>query len=151
MRALRGRLEGRRVARVVKRRPDIRFPLPEDLERRLVGRRVEGFGRRAKYIVWRLEPDLAMLLHLGMSGRLLFDGEPRGIHEHVTLDFDDGSVLRFVDPRRFGMLDLCEGGTAGLEATAGCATSGWSRWGRTSTARPCCARSPGGGWRSRWR
>ena len=115
MRALRGRLEGRRVAGLVQRRPDIRFPLPADLERRLVGRRIEGFGRRAKYIVWRLEADLAMLLHLGMSGRLLFDGEPRGIHEHVTLGFDDGSVLRFVDPRRFGMLDLCEGGAAGLE------------------------------------
>ena len=116
MRALRGRLVGRRVTGLVQRRPDIRFPLPADLERRVVGRRVEGFGRRAKYILWQLEPDLAMLLHLGMSGRLLFDGEPRGIHEHVTLSFDDGSVLRFVDPRRFGMLDLCEGGTAGLEA-----------------------------------
>lgn len=109
MRALRARLVGRRVAGLVQRRADIRFPLPADLAGRLVGRTVAGLDRRAKYILWRLEPDAAMLLHLGMSGRLLFDGEPRGPHEHLTFSFDDGSALRFVDPRRFGMLDLCAG------------------------------------------
>ncbi len=41
-----------------------------------------------------------------MSGRLLFDGPPAGPHEHLTFGFDDGTRLRFVDPRRFGMLDL---------------------------------------------
>jgi formamidopyrimidine-DNA glycosylase len=107
VRALEARLAGRRITGLVQRRPDIRFPLPPDLERRLVGRRVTGFGRRAKFILGELEPDLTVLLHLGMSGRLLFDGEPRGLHEHLTLTFDDATVLRFVDPRRFGMLDLC--------------------------------------------
>jgi formamidopyrimidine-DNA glycosylase len=106
-RALAARLAGRRVTGLVQRRADIRFPLPADLERRLVGRTVSGFGRRAKYILGHLEPHTSLLLHLGMSGRLLFDGEPRGPHEHVTLAFDDGTTLRFVDPRRFGMLDLC--------------------------------------------
>jgi formamidopyrimidine-DNA glycosylase len=107
VRALQARLVGRRVTGLVQRRADIRFPLPLDLERRLVGRTVVGFGRRAKYILGDLGPDAAVILHLGMSGRLLFDGEPRGPHEHVTLAFDDGATLRFVDPRRFGMLDLC--------------------------------------------
>ena len=49
-----------------------------------------------------------------MSGRLLFDGPPAGPHEHLTFAFDDGSCLRFVDPRRFGMLDLAP--TAALHA-----------------------------------
>lgn len=109
MRALRTRLVGRRLAAVVQRRPDIRFPLPPDLAARLGGRRVERFERRAKFIVCHLDDGTVMLLHLGMSGRLLFDGEPRGPHEHLTFAFDDGCVLRFVDPRRFGMLDLCPG------------------------------------------
>lgn len=108
VRALDARLTGRRVTSLVQRRADIRFPLPLGLESRLVGRRFTGFGRRAKYILGSLEPDQGLLLHLGMSGRLLFDGEPRGPHEHLTLGFDDGTTLRFVDPRRFGMLDLCE-------------------------------------------
>lgn len=114
MRGLRARLVGRRITELVQRRADIRFPLPRDLRERLVGQRVTGFSRRAKYILWQIEPGQAMLLHLGMSGRLLLDGEPRGVHEHVTLHFDDGATLRFVDPRRFGMLDLAS--WSGIEA-----------------------------------
>jgi formamidopyrimidine-DNA glycosylase len=107
MRALRARLAGRQVTSLTQRRADLRFLLPERLEARLVGRRIEGFARRAKYIQCFLAGGEAMLLHLGMSGRLLLDGEPRGPHEHLTFGFDDGTTLRFVDPRRFGMLDLC--------------------------------------------
>lgn len=107
MRALSARLLGRRVVGLDQRRPAIRFPLPADLGHRLDGRTVTGFSRRAKYIQCHLDDADVLLLHLGMSGRLLFDGEPRGIHEHLTFHFDDGTRLRFVDPRRFGMVDLC--------------------------------------------
>ena len=114
MRALARRIEGRRFTAVVQRRPNLRFPLPLNLPARLEGRRVEGFGRRAKYIRARLDDGQTLLLHLGMSGRLVFDGAAMGPHEHLTFAFDDDSVLRFVDPRRFGMLDLCP--SDGLEA-----------------------------------
>ncbi|HEX6015129.1 MAG TPA: bifunctional DNA-formamidopyrimidine glycosylase/DNA-(apurinic or apyrimidinic site) lyase [Geminicoccaceae bacterium] len=106
VRALAARLAGRRLTDVVQRRPDIRFPLPERLADRLRGRTLQRFARRAKFIQCFLDDGDVMLLHLGMSGRLLLDGTPRGPHEHLTFAFDDGSVLRFVDPRRFGMLDL---------------------------------------------
>jgi formamidopyrimidine-DNA glycosylase len=112
MRALARRLQDRRFVAVEQRRADLRFTLPQDLPARLVGRRLVGFARRAKFIELLLDDGTTMLLHLGMSGRLLFDGEPAGSHEHLTFGFDDGTVLRFVDPRRFGMLDLCP--TAGL-------------------------------------
>lgn len=106
MRALSARLIGRRLTDLVQRRADLRFPLPERLGERLQGRTLVGFGRRAKYILCYLDDGQALLLHLGMSGRLLFDGAPCGPHEHLTFGFDDGAKLRFVDPRRFGMLDL---------------------------------------------
>ena len=106
MRALAARLTGRRVTGLVQRRPDLRFPLPPQLGLRLRGRAVQGFARRAKYIECFLDDGTVLLLHLGMSGRLVFDGEPCGPHEHLTFTFDDGTILRFVDPRRFGMLDL---------------------------------------------
>jgi formamidopyrimidine-DNA glycosylase len=106
VRALAARLVGRRISVLEQRRPDLRFPLPERLAERLVGRRVAGIGRRAKYILADLDDDQTLLVHLGMSGRLLFDGPPTGPHEHLTFGFDDGTRLRFVDPRRFGMLDL---------------------------------------------
>jgi formamidopyrimidine-DNA glycosylase len=106
MRALARRLESRSFRLVEQRRADLRFTLPQDLPRRLEGRRLTGFARRAKYIELMLDDGHTLLLHLGMSGRLVFDGPPAGPHEHLTFHFDDGSILRFVDPRRFGMLDL---------------------------------------------
>jgi formamidopyrimidine-DNA glycosylase len=108
MRALAARLGGRRLVDVVQRRADIRFPLPERLPERLRGRRLLRFARRAKFIEGFLDDGEVLLLHLGMSGRLLLDGAPGGPHEHLTFAFDDGSTLRFVDPRRFGMLDLVD-------------------------------------------
>ena len=109
MRGLEKRLLGRRIASFIQRRDDLRFPLPPALPERLVGRKIQSFSRRAKYILANLDNDHVLMLHLGMSGRLLFDGEEAGKHEHLTFGFDDGSVLRYVDPRRFGMLDLVSG------------------------------------------
>lgn len=107
MRALRTRLQGHRLVRLDLHRPDLRFPIPTGLAARVVGQRLTGLDRRAKYILAEFDNNAVLLLHLGMSGRLLFDGPHRGVHEHVTFGFEDGTVLRFVDPRRFGMLDIC--------------------------------------------
>jgi formamidopyrimidine-DNA glycosylase len=106
MRALAARLSGRQITTLVQRRPDLRFALPQRLTERVVGRHLIGFARRAKYILAHLDDRHSLLVHLGMSGRLLFGGSPAGPHEHLTFEFDDGTVLRFVDPRRFGLLDL---------------------------------------------
>jgi formamidopyrimidine-DNA glycosylase len=109
MRGLRARLEGRVIARARIGRPDLRWPLPEGLGQRLTGARVTGFRRRAKYILMRLDRGESLLIHLGMSGRMLIapdsDAEPVA-HEHVSLHTDDGWRVGFVDPRRFGSLDL---------------------------------------------
>lgn len=105
-RGLARRLVGRRILAVEQRRADLRFALPERLAERLAGRRLLGVDRRAKYILADLEGGSTLLLHLGMSGRLVLDGAPRGPHEHLTFAFEGGTLLRFVDPRRFGMLDL---------------------------------------------
>ena len=105
-RALALRLGGRRVTSLVQRRADLRFPLPLALASRIVGRTLTAVRRRAKYILADLDDGHTVLIHLGMSGRLLFDGPPQGPHEHLTFTFDDGRLLRLVDPRRFGMVDL---------------------------------------------
>ncbi len=106
MRALAARLRGRRILRLERRAERLRLPLPPDLERKVNGRRMVEFVRRAKYIIIHLDNSDSLLLHLGMSGRLLFDGAPRGRHEHLTFFCEGGTVLRFVDPRRFGLLLL---------------------------------------------
>jgi formamidopyrimidine-DNA glycosylase len=109
MRGLRARLEGRRITRAVAHRPDLRWPLPLGLVQRLTGAVVTGFRRRGKYMLMRLEGGDSVLLHLGMSGRMLVgparpNAETR--HEHLVMETDDGWRVGFVDPRRFGSVDL---------------------------------------------
>jgi len=109
MRGLATVLEGRTIARAAVHRPNLRFPFPPNLARRLTGAVIIGFRRRAKYILMRLDGGDSMLLHLGMSGRMLI--RPAGsnetpLHEHMTIETTDGTVVGFVDPRRFGAVDL---------------------------------------------
>jgi formamidopyrimidine-DNA glycosylase len=103
------KLEGRRITRIEARRPDLRFPLPKNFAKSIQGRRVEALGRRAKYILMRLEGDLVWIIHLGMSGRMVIrSGWPNDIgpHDHVIFATEDGSAVTFNDARRFGMMDL---------------------------------------------
>jgi formamidopyrimidine-DNA glycosylase len=71
-------------------------------------RKVEAVERRGKYLLLRLDAALALVVHLGMSGQLLWAKsakEPTEKHTHVVLAFVPGSgELRFVDPRTFGEL-----------------------------------------------
>ncbi|MBI5163566.1 MAG: bifunctional DNA-formamidopyrimidine glycosylase/DNA-(apurinic or apyrimidinic site) lyase [Magnetospirillum sp.] len=109
--------DGRRLTAVTCRRQTLRLPLPEAFAERLGGRRIERVGRRAKYLVVRLDGGLAMLGHLGMSGRMVISrgrNAPPGRHDHVDFLTEDGTLVTFCDPRRFGMLDLCA--IDGLEA-----------------------------------
>lgn len=109
MRGLQARLEGRQIVRAVAHRPDLRWKLPANLAQRLTGARVLGFRRRGKYILMRLDGGDSVLLHLGMSGRMvLTPGIPNQatMHEHLVLETDDGWRVGFVDPRRFGSVDL---------------------------------------------
>jgi formamidopyrimidine-DNA glycosylase len=98
--------QGRRFARVEARRPDLRFPLPEDFGQRLVGARVTGLGRRAKYGLVHTDRDDTMIFHLGMSGRMRLDPPEIEKHDHVIFETDDGQVVAFNDARRFGSLDF---------------------------------------------
>ena len=111
MRGLRACLEGRVIARAVANRADLRWALPEGLARRLTGARVKGFRRRGKYILIRLAGGCSVLLHLGMSGRIVIGrlrpNQP-SLHEHLVLETEDGARIGLIDPRRFGSIDLVE-------------------------------------------
>ena len=109
MRGLQARLEGHRIVRAVAHRPDLRWKLPSNLVARLTGAQVCSFRRRGKYILMRLDGGDSVLLHLGMSGRMvLTPGLPNQdtAHEHLVLETDEGWRVGFVDPRRFGSVDL---------------------------------------------
>jgi formamidopyrimidine-DNA glycosylase len=105
MRGLDGHLTGKVIARATLHRPDLRWPIPKELPDLLTGAKVTGFRRRGKYIFLRLDRGVSVLIHLGMSGRMVLDGAPV-LHEHLTIETTNGGRVGFVDPRRFGALDV---------------------------------------------
>jgi formamidopyrimidine-DNA glycosylase len=106
VRGLAAVLEGRRIASIELRRPDLRRPFPPDLRQRLTGARVTGLGRRAKYGLIETDRGDTLIFHLGMSGSWRVDPEAIGLHDHVLIETDEGRRLSLNDPRRFGSIDL---------------------------------------------
>lgn len=83
-----------------------------DLTARLLGTRIEGTGRRGKYLWLRLDTGEALVVHLGMSGQMLLGPVPREDHVRIAALLDDGTALSFVDQRTFGgwmLTDMVDG------------------------------------------
>ncbi|MGC9221378.1 MAG: bifunctional DNA-formamidopyrimidine glycosylase/DNA-(apurinic or apyrimidinic site) lyase [Solirubrobacteraceae bacterium] len=102
-RQLAPRLEGRQLVSV--EILDHRFSQPAAAElvaAALTGARVTRLGRRGKYLIWELDDDRSLLVHLRMTGVLLLDADPDLPHTRVRFGLSDGHLLTFVDPRRFG-------------------------------------------------
>ncbi|MDF1661849.1 MAG: bifunctional DNA-formamidopyrimidine glycosylase/DNA-(apurinic or apyrimidinic site) lyase [Planctomycetota bacterium] len=107
---------GRKVREIVIKRTDLRYPIPaERIQTDLPGATLMGLERRGKVLVFRFKrgrsAERCLLGHLGMSGRFLATERAAGNtawlkHEHVRLTMDTWD-LRFIDPRRFGSIELC--------------------------------------------
>jgi formamidopyrimidine-DNA glycosylase len=106
VRGLAPELCGRRIEGVTVRDTRLRVPLAPGFAASLTGRRIVGMERHGKFILAPLDDGRLWLTHLGMSGRLTLGlpggGEMR--HDHVVIRFDDGRILTYNDPRRFGRL-----------------------------------------------
>jgi formamidopyrimidine-DNA glycosylase len=105
------------------RRPDLRWPFPDGMKARLDGQTVVALRRRSKYLLADLSGGETLLIHLGMSGRMLIhapngtrDGTAAYVHthpalekhDHVIFDLTSGVRIVFNDPRRFGAMDLVQ-------------------------------------------
>ena len=106
----------RTIKSVEIRRPDLRWPFPNNMKDRITGKPISSVTRRAKYILIGLGSHETIIIHLGMSGRILIDNKPSrdflhnkkvfGKHDHVTVYLDNGVTVTFNDARRFGAMDL---------------------------------------------
>ena len=112
-------MQGARFARVITRRPDLRFPFPDRFSARLEGQTVSSLDRRGKHLIVRLASGDVLLMHLGMSGSFRVDGQTPSPaseryyeaggdsrHDHVVFEMSSGATITFNDPRRFGSMDL---------------------------------------------
>lgn len=115
-------LSGARIETVELKRKDLRFPFPKGMAKALEGKTIEGVGRRAKYLLFRLSSGQTLLSHLGMTGSYRFEGfkfkEPSRYfepdqdekHDHLRLALthpEHGAMtLLYNDARRFGFMEL---------------------------------------------
>jgi formamidopyrimidine-DNA glycosylase len=76
------------------------------------GRRVEALARRGKYLVWELEDEVHLMMHLRMTGTLLLDPAEPPRYPRVRFGLSGGRELFFDDPRRFGTGELALGDAA---------------------------------------
>lgn len=117
-------MEGARIEQLELRRPDLRFPFPENFAGRVAGQQIVALSRRAKYLLIELEDGSAILAHLGMSGSFRIEtNDPPGSfhhprskderHDHVVFHLATASGpvrVLYNDPRRFGFMDLVAAG-----------------------------------------
>ena len=115
-------MEGQLILQADVNRPDLRWPLPDRMSARLTGQHVTSLRRRSKYLLADLSSGETLLIHLGMSGRMLISGAQIGRfhhehpapqkHDHVVLHMENGARITFNDARRFGAMDMMATETA---------------------------------------
>ena len=118
MRGISPFLEGATIKKIKLNRADLRWPFPENFASRLKEAKVLNLKRRSKYILVELSTGDTLLIHLGMSGKILVSGSKIGKyfyesskvsnHNHVIFELNDGTIITYNDPRRFGVMDLAE-------------------------------------------
>ncbi|MBR3370695.1 MAG: bifunctional DNA-formamidopyrimidine glycosylase/DNA-(apurinic or apyrimidinic site) lyase [Rhodobacteraceae bacterium] len=120
-------MEGVRIARTELRRDGLRWPFPPDMATRLDGAQIVALRRRSKYLLLDTDRDDTLIIHLGMSGRMVvsglrgnhapgqfhFDHPAAEKHDHVIFHMENGARITFNDPRRFGAMDICTTATLG--------------------------------------
>ena len=108
-RAMASHLVGRRVTDAWTDGLRLREVLSRAAVHSLVGERFEDARRRAKFLLFPLSSGRTLLVHLGMTGNLVFrtgaNAEPSA-HDHVLLSLDEGPPLVYADPRRFGLFQV---------------------------------------------
>ena len=81
-------------------------------EEKVIGTKIKNVSRRAKYILIHLDNDISIIIHLGMSGRVAIENINKDEiifrHTHLELITSNKKKLKFIDPRRFGSILICQ-------------------------------------------
>lgn len=103
----------RRIISITCSNKKLRLAIPRaDLARWVKGSRVQSIMRRGKYLLFSFDNEAAMIVHLGMSGKLgIFPANaPPALHDHVVFSMEDDMVMRYNDTRRFGFVRVLDPG-----------------------------------------
>lgn len=108
-RAITSTVVGQEITNVVIRNYHLRWTILKNLPKKLIRSTILNLQRRGKYLLFTTEKGV-FILHLGMSGRVsLYKPAPvPGPHDHIDIHLNNGWLLRYTDPRRFGSLTWTE-------------------------------------------
>lgn len=96
---------GLNIDNIIIRRNKLREYIPDNIIES-IGTTITNVFRRAKYIIIELSNNKQIIIHLGMSGTFTIKNKKDEIkkHSHFELILSNGLILRYNDPRRFGMI-----------------------------------------------
>ena len=101
---LNNKIKNKQINNTVVTRGDLRIPVTEDICTLLKNRIINNIQRRGKYLIWHTDSDITIVIHLGMSGKLIYNAHNNRKHDHVIFLFSDNTSVVFNDPRRFGLV-----------------------------------------------
>ena len=109
---IRTKLINKKIKQVLVYRRDLRFSMDPKFEKKVIGAKIYNVSRRAKYILIQLDNNITLIIHLGMSGRIAIENlnNNERIFKHTHLEFitSNKKKLKYIDPRRFGSILLCQ-------------------------------------------
>ncbi len=113
---IKSKIKNHKILKLKKYISKLRYPIQKDLSSKVENCEVITVFRRAKYIIINLSNNKSLIIHLGMSGRIIIVKSNKRIykHTHICIFFNKNLVLQFIDPRRFGYLFVTE--TVSLES-----------------------------------
>ena len=112
---IKSKINKHKILRFKKYISKLRYPIQKNLSSKIESSTVTTVYRRAKYIIINLSNNRSLVIHLGMSGRIIIvkNNKKKFKHTHFSILFDKNLVFQFIDPRRFGYIFVTE--TASLE------------------------------------
>lgn len=109
-RGIRHQITGRTIIQAKINCHKLRIPVPKKLSSLVTGQNILGVKRKAKYIIIQLDSGYSLVIHLGMSGRLLVYPKPEDYkpakHDHIVIKLDNATLMVFNDTRRFGLVTI---------------------------------------------
>ena len=112
---IKSKINKHKILRFKKYISKLRYPIQKNLSSKVESSTVTTVYRRAKFIIINLSNNRSLVIHLGMSGRIIIvkNNKKKFKHTHFSILFDKNLVFQFIDPRRFGYIFVTE--TASLE------------------------------------
>ena len=112
---IKSKINKRKILRFKKYISKLRYPIQKNLSSKVESSTVTTVFRRAKYIIINLSNNRSLVIHLGMSGRIIIvkNNKKKFKHTHFSILFNKNLVFQFIDPRRFGYIFVTK--TASLE------------------------------------